>query len=493
MERNSQEDTGNVKESNMDYAALLRKKIAAPTVDYRDTIPAPPKVDYQTFEPIGSATAGMTPGSFPIRYSPYATPVDGSVPSTPNVDYRNTIPAASATPTPPTSPGGYQAPQAVDNSGMINTQYGDLITALKAQIQQSVNNKNMSIGGLGEKYQPDKNASEVAKYGQVASLNEAAANAGDRGGIGRQNTLQAMVGGENRLNTINMQQTAEKTALQNDISNLMLEGNIQEAQLQAQKLKDLIANSTNMDNTNYQRGVDTANLTGTMANGQKTMAGQAAELQNALTNLNIDTAKINLAALPQQIQDQAKLVTQQIAKGELDIETGRAQLKELTDPNSMTNQMNRLGLDTAKFNYSQLSIQAQQQAAQVANDLANGVMSRAQAQSAIDHAGDSYAAQMAGLAWDQSPDNPSNQRTAAATNPNANTLKDYASFIDSQYMKDANGNPVIQKSGIQKYLDSLINMGVDPEIIDSLAARYGITNEPIYDTSNPTHGKNGTR
>src|SRR5659263_212314 len=48
---------------------------------------------------------------------------------------------------PQTAP-AYQAPQAIDNSGLINTQYGDLITALKAQIQQGVNDKNMSIGCL---------------------------------------------------------------------------------------------------------------------------------------------------------------------------------------------------------------------------------------------------------------------------------------------------------------------------------------------------------
>lgn len=143
--------------------------------------------------------------------------------------------------------------KAVDNSGMINEQYGNIVSALKAQIAQSINNKNLAVQGLGQKYQGDKNASEVAKYGQVNSLNEIAANQGDRGGIGRQNTLAAMVGGENRLNDINLQQGSEEASLKNDIANLVLEGNIQEATIQSNRLKDLIANNTNMDNTNYER------------------------------------------------------------------------------------------------------------------------------------------------------------------------------------------------------------------------------------------------
>ena len=475
----------------MDYAALLKaaitqkdSKIAKQAmnpvysgVDMAVNTPyVVPQYGKTTSAAVGDA---YTAQQVPVKTTPLSTPTGNA----------NTTLADVNTPsvTTPITPAPYQAPQAVDNSGMINTQYGDLITALKAQIQQSVNDKNLSIGGLGNKYQPDKNASEVAKYGQVSTLNEQAANAGDRGGIGRQNTLQAMIGGENRLNTINLQQTSEKTALQNDIANLVLSGNIQEAQFSAQKLQDLIANSTNMDNTNYQRGQDTANQTGYLSNGQTTLAKQqidtqnaqwdktyamnksAADLNNALSQLNIDTAKLNLAALPQQIQDQATMVTQQIIKGNIDIDTGRAQLKELTDPNSLTNQMNKLGLDTAKFNYTQLPVQAQQQAQQVANDLANGAMSRAQAQSSIDHAGDSAAASQNSLDWAKSKDNPSNW--TSTKDPNANTAADFASVINAQFM--AGGT--LDSAGVKSYLVGLMNSGVDSTIIDSLAARYGIT------------------
>ncbi|HEY5585724.1 MAG TPA: hypothetical protein VIK78_14710 [Ruminiclostridium sp.] len=145
------------------------------------------------------------------------------------------------------------ATPATDNSGLINSGSEELIKAIKDQIAQATNNKNLSIGGLQDKYQPTRNASEVAKYGEIASLNESAANAGDRGGIGRQNTLAAMIGGENRINATDLQQGSEKASLLNDIANLVLDGNSQEAVVQAQRLKDLVANQNYMDETNYNR------------------------------------------------------------------------------------------------------------------------------------------------------------------------------------------------------------------------------------------------
>jgi len=172
-------------------------------------------------------------------------------------------PEAQAVVTPPK-----ETPAAVDNSGMINSSYDNIASALRAKIQQSINDKNASITKLPEKYQSDRNTSAVATDQQVHTLNEMAANSGDRGGIGRQNTLNAMVGGENRINAITMAQKAEEAQLRNDIANLTLEGNVQEAQTQAAKLKDLIANNTSMDNTNYERGFNAE----TMANNQNNLS-----------------------------------------------------------------------------------------------------------------------------------------------------------------------------------------------------------------------------
>jgi len=368
-----------------------------------------------------------------------------------------------------------QAPKAVDNSGLINSSSDSLIAAIKGQIAQATNNKNLTMGGLQAKNDPLRNASEIQRYSEMASSREAAANAGDRGETGRQNTLLVDTAGANRINNINLQQDSEKSSLQNDISNLMLEGNVQEAQVQAQRLQQLIANNTQMDQNNWSRSVDTANMTGVMSNGQQTMQGKESELNNQLTRMNIDTSKLNLAALPQQIKDQATLVAQQISSGKVDAQIGAAQLKELTNYYSTTNKLARMNFDIAKFNYSQLDVTAKQLVDKIADDMANSKISRAQAQSQIDHAGDSAAANAAQLAWAKDPTNPANTKPNTTT---TNTVDDFASTINATFVQSPNVNngyvSSIDTAGIKKYIDGLIQSNVSESITDSLAARYGI-------------------
>jgi len=221
---------------------------------------------------------------------------------------------------------------AVDNSGLISSQYSSLVAALKAQIAQNVNNKNLSISGLTDKYQPDKNNSEVQKYSQINTLNEMAANAGDRGGIGRQNTLQAMVGGENRLNTINLQQKSEEASLRNDIANLTLEGNIQEAQYKAQELRDLIANNTNVDNTNYARTTAAENTATQNSQWQQSYELQAktAEANQKASAIEQQINQLKLASLPQEQQialEKAQLELDQLKAVDPTLQTQTAQIK----------------------------------------------------------------------------------------------------------------------------------------------------------------------
>lgn len=156
----------------------------------------------------------------------------------------------------PAAPAAPPTPTVSDNSGMINGQYDNLLSALRAQIQQGINNKNQQIGGLQQKYQPYRNDSEVRKNNDLRTALEQSANMGDRGGVGRQNSLETQSSGENRINTINLQQEDEKTSLLNDIANLTLEGNVQEAQLQAQKLRDLLGEKTRAEDVNYSRSRD---------------------------------------------------------------------------------------------------------------------------------------------------------------------------------------------------------------------------------------------
>lgn len=134
----------------------------------------------------------------------------------------------------------------------------------------------------------------------------------------------------------------------------------------------------------FNNGLAVAGLTGTY-NGQQTIAGKTADLNNTLTSLGIDTARLNLSALPQQIKDQATLTAQSISKGDIDIQTGQAQLKELTDPNSVTNQLAKFNLDTAKLNYAALPDQLKAQAQQIAQNLAKGAIDIKTAQTQLDY------------------------------------------------------------------------------------------------------------
>jgi len=173
---------------------------------------------------------------------------------------------------------GNQAPKAVDNSAMINSGYDSIATSLKAAIQQSINNKNEKIKGTSAKYQPQKDNVEVGRGNELRSALEMSANSGDRGGIGRQQALDTNSNADKRLNDINLQQTDEETSLRNDISNLILEGDIQGAQNQGARLKDLVANSANMDTINYNRGQDSFS---------NSLAQQAANNDQAITDSNL--------------------------------------------------------------------------------------------------------------------------------------------------------------------------------------------------------------
>lgn len=176
-----------------------------------------------------------------------------------------------------------------DNTGLINGEYGNLLSAIRAQMQQSINNKNLDINNLDQTYAPQRNTSEVQKSNDLRTTLEQAANAGDRGGIGRQNALETQTAGDNRLNSLNLQENTAKQSLLNDIANLQQSGTQQEATLNAQKIKDLIANNQYTDTTSYNRSQDAisnalneAGLTGTL-NGTRTLSGQSAD-QTTLAN-----------------------------------------------------------------------------------------------------------------------------------------------------------------------------------------------------------------
>ena len=154
-----------------------------------------------------------------------------------------------------------KAPVVNSNESLISGEYKNLISALKAQIQQNINNKQQNINKLSQTYQPMKDDSEVRKSNDLRTALEQSANMGDRGGIGRQNALETQTSGEGRINSINLQQQNAEETLRNDIANLTLEGDVQAAQLSAQKLRDLIADNNRVNDTSYSRSRDTVSDT----------------------------------------------------------------------------------------------------------------------------------------------------------------------------------------------------------------------------------------
>jgi hypothetical protein len=129
-----------------------------------------------------------------------------------------------------------------------------------------------------------------------------------------------------------------------------------------------------------------------------------------------------------------------------------AQLKELTDPNSITNQMNKLGLDTAKFNYAQLPIEAKQKADQIASDLASGRMSRAQAQATIDHMGDSAKV-------------------------DSFTLDDWAKTLDAEFLPKTDSYGNILSPGVTDNVQRekrILDLNLDANMTAQLYKKYGI-------------------
>jgi len=199
--------------------------------------------------------------------------------------------------------GGY-SDNSIDSGSLINSQYDSIAAALKAAIAQQKNNKQLEINGLGAKYQPQKNTSEVTKNNDLRTALEISTNNGDRGGIGRQQALDTQTAGANRLNQIGLQQTSDETSLKNDIANLVLEGDVQQAQNQAARLKDLIANNQYVDETTYNRSQDS--LQNALA-AQKTAYEQSQDTLNRTDQVNEAMGYVNPTAnvvVPDSIRQQ---------------------------------------------------------------------------------------------------------------------------------------------------------------------------------------------
>ena len=124
-----------------------------------------------------------------------------------------------------------------DNAGTISNIYSNLsassISTLKQRIAESQAAQTNLIAGASQQYQPYKDASEVTKAQELRRALERSANLGDRGGVGRQEALLTQTSGDNRLNSINLQQQNYIDTANSEIARLENEGSYEEATILA--------------------------------------------------------------------------------------------------------------------------------------------------------------------------------------------------------------------------------------------------------------------
>jgi len=111
--------------------------------------------------------------------------------------------------------------------------------------------------------------------------------------------------------------------------------------------RDTVGDNRYATETAYNQGRDNVQDTGMLANGQFTQQGQANNMSmqiqqaqldemqnpnsttNQLAKLGLQTAQLNFAALPQQLKSQAQQIAQQLQQGTIDMKTAQIKLDYL--------------------------------------------------------------------------------------------------------------------------------------------------------------------
>ncbi|HSN66761.1 MAG TPA: hypothetical protein VLS94_08975 [Fusibacter sp.] len=147
-----------------------------------------------------------------------------------------------------------QAPK-TDYLGMISSQYGEATNSAVAKLKQAIAESKAKqqgiIGNAPKQFDPLRSQSELAKGQQLRSVLERNSLMGDRGGVGRSAALQTQTAGENRLNSINLQQQEVIDTANQEIANLESRGLYEEANIRSQQklaeLQALMAESQRQD------------------------------------------------------------------------------------------------------------------------------------------------------------------------------------------------------------------------------------------------------
>lgn len=345
-------------------------------------------------------------------------------------------PMQQATPVPVTATPVTATP-VKDNSAQISDMYAQNLAAsqaaLKASIQQSMGTYQRTIQNAPGTYQPLRNQVSYAGASSMQNLKEMLANNGQQGGVNRTEQTQVNSNTENNINSLNLQQQSVINEANQAISDLQAQGDIKGAELVAQnaseRIRAMIAEASRVDEMNYTRGrdatadnrynVEYADQRGDVQYNKDYQIGRdvvddtrynnESEYNKGRDSLGDiryenetaygrsrdvvdDTRYDNTTAYNRaqdMIQNTGKLAdgtfTQSGQMNDMNIRTGELQLRELTDPNSMTNQMSRLGLDTALLNFSYLPQQLQAQAQQIAQSLSQGAIDLQTAQTQLNY------------------------------------------------------------------------------------------------------------
>jgi hypothetical protein len=270
----------------------------------------------------------------------------------------------------------YKTPSVTNNSSQITDMYAQQLAssqaALKASIQQSMGTYKDSIAKAPGTYQPLRDQASYQGANNMQNLKEMLANDGQQGGVNRTEQTQVNSNMQNNINSLNQQQQSVIDSANKAIADLKAQGNIRGAELVAQnaseRIRALIDESNRVDSETYSRGRDT--LADTRYNTE--YADQRGDVAyNRLYQTGRD-----------KVQDTGMLPNGQYTQsGALN----NAQLKELTDPHSISNQMAKLGLDTAKLNYAALPAQLKSQAQLIAQQLSQGAIDIKTAQTKLNY------------------------------------------------------------------------------------------------------------
>lgn len=135
-----------------------------------------------------------------------------------------------------------QQPQNAQINNQFKSQTDSMVAELKNRIAQSVQKQKGLISSAPQNYDPMRSQSELTKGQELRSVLERNANLGDRGDIGRSAALQTQTEGENRLNSINMQQQNFIDTANQEIASLETQGLFEEASIvSSQRAKELQA------------------------------------------------------------------------------------------------------------------------------------------------------------------------------------------------------------------------------------------------------------